>query len=433
MSADTAIEMKMAEVNDIATRLGVGQYVGTDRMSAVEAIVAEWAVASEGADLLGSESLWLDAKNEIERILSDMSLTQNSKHDLFLLGAAQSGVIPLQEVTEGLVEGWNKLLSIHATALEVMSDHDLRTIDRARDKALSMVPAFGTIEDKQRAIINSKQALEALEKTLIAASKGAESVAMKGEIASRMTTKEMILAEAKSAKKQSLIPYGDYQQIENLLGNGGIFSEQMSSIKEFSNDPKIILDQMDRVLDKAMSLLNREASQTTLAGGMFVSSGRQHRISQLGSTHNSGDGMRISGMENANYRGPTPQGAQSSGAFAISPFDSRSPNTHLVTNENHSSKQHKAAGKLAAMHAKKNEALYKSPFKTAGVVSNNPTHASVVTLGLGALGFHTLYKMFAVRQKFKYAERRDKRRSKKPISVADWSEPISDSPMASDL
>ena len=87
------------------------------------------------------------------------------------------------------------------TALEVMSDHDLRTIDRARDKALSMVPAFGTIEDKQRAIINSKQALEALEKTLIAASKGAESVAMKGEIASRMTTKEMILAEAKSAKK----------------------------------------------------------------------------------------------------------------------------------------------------------------------------------------------------------------------------------------
>ena len=149
MSADTAIEMKMAEVNDIATRLGVGQYVGTDRMSAVEAIVAEWAVASEGADLLGSESLWLDAKNEIERILSDMSLTQNSKHDLFLLGAAQSGVIPLQEVTEGLVEGWNKLLSIHATALEVMSDHDLRTIDRARDKALSMVPAFGTIEDSK--------------------------------------------------------------------------------------------------------------------------------------------------------------------------------------------------------------------------------------------------------------------------------------------
>ena len=239
MSADTAIEMKMAEVNDIATRLGVGQYVGTDRMSAVEAIVAEWAVASEGADLLGSESLWLDAKNEIERILSDMSLTQNSKHDLFLLGAAQSGVIPLQEVTEGLVGGWNKLLSIHATALEAMSDHDLRTIDRARDKALSMVPAFGTIEDKQRAIINSKQALEALEKTLIAASKGAESVAMKGEVASRMTTKEMILAEAKSAKKQSLIPYGDYQQIENLLGNGSIFSEQMSSKGDIANAPEL--------------------------------------------------------------------------------------------------------------------------------------------------------------------------------------------------
>ena len=239
-----------------------------------------------------------------------------------------------------------------------------------------------------------------------------------------MTTKEMILAEAKSAKKQSLIPYGDYQQIENLLGNGGIFSEQMSSIKEFSNDPKIILDQMDRVLDKAMSLLNREASQTTLAGGMFVSSGRQHRISQLGSTHNSGDGMRISGMENANYRGPTPQGAQSSGAFAISPFDSRSPNTHLVTNENHSSKQHKAAGKLAAMHAKKNEALYKSPFKTTGAISNYPNHVSGVVLGSVFFGFYFLNKMYGTHKKYKHADNLDKRRRNKAISAADWSLPV---------
>jgi hypothetical protein len=284
-----------------------------------------------------------------------------------------------------------------------------------------MVPAFGTIEDKQIAIANSKAALEGLEATLIASSKGAEAVAMKGEVAERMTTREMILAEAKSSKKQSLIPYGDYQQIENLLGKGSIFTEQMASIKQFSSDPSIILGQMDRVLDKAMSLLNREAAQTTLAGGMFVSSGRQHRISQLGSTHNSGDGIRVSGMENANYRGPTPQGAQSSNTSVFTPFDPRSPNTHLVTNEEHSSQRHKAAGKLAAMHEKKNEALYSSPMRTAGWTNNNPNHTTFGGIAVAGLGFYFISKMYATRQKYKFADKKMRRKRQTP--VMDWTAP----------
>ena len=364
----------MAEVNEIAARLGVERYLGSERMTPVEAVVAEWAVQAEGLDFMGQESLWLDAKGEIERILSDMSLTHNSKHDLFLLGAAQSGAISLHEVTAGLVDGWNKLLAIHAETIEGMSQHDLKTIDRARDSALSKVPAYGTIEDKQNAIASAKAALQALEATLVASSKKSEQAALKGEIAERMTTKSLLLAEAHAAKKQSLIPYGDYQQIENLLGNGSIFSDQMSAVGNFAHNPDIILDQMDRVLERATTILNRESGATTLAGGMFVSSNREHRISQLGSTTNKGDGMRISGNENANYRGPSPQGTFSTGAAGIQPFDARDPNAHKVSNETHASARHKAAGKLAAMHSKKNESLYSTPM--AGWVDNHPGYAT---------------------------------------------------------
>ena len=100
MANEAVIEQKMAEVSNIAVKLGVDRYLGTDRMNQVEAIVAEWAVQTEDSDILASESLWLDAKREIENILTDMSLTHNSKENLFLLGATQSGQIPLSDVSE---------------------------------------------------------------------------------------------------------------------------------------------------------------------------------------------------------------------------------------------------------------------------------------------------------------------------------------------
>ena len=405
MTSESAIENKMAQVNEIAARLGVDRYIGSERMNPVEAIVAEWAVQSEELDFMGQESLWLDAKNEIESILADMSLTHNSKHDLYLLGAVQSGAISLQEVTGGLTEGWNKLLSIHSETIKGMSEHDLRTIDRARDSALSKIPAYGTIEDKQNAIMASKAALQALEQTLVESSKKTEQVALKGKIAQRMTSKSLILAEAKSAKKQSLIPYGDYQQIENLLGSGSIFDDQMSSVSNFSHNPEIILEQMDRVLERATSILDREAGATALAGGMFVSSNRQHRISQLGSTSNMGDGMRLSGNENANYRGPSAHGTFSTGTTAPMPFDTRNnPNTHKVTNEIHTSNRHVAAGKLKAMHAKKSEALYSSPM-AGSWVDENPGYATLGSVGaLFVLGW-TVKGIVSGRRKSKVYEK----------------------------
>ncbi len=380
MTSEAAIEKKMSEVSDIAARLGVDRYLGTERMSTVEAIVAEWAVVAQGADLMGQESLWLDAKSEIENVLSNMSLTHNSKHDLYLLGASQSGAMPLDEVKSSLIDGWNKLLKIHAVALEGMSDHDLRTIDRARDSALSKIPVYGSIEDKQYAIASARESLLALEQTLVASSKGAEKAKMKGEIANRMTTKGMVLAEAKSAKKQALIPYGDYQEIQTLLGNGGVFDEQVKSIGDFAHSPEIILEQMDRVLERALSILNRESGATTLAGGMFVGSNRQQRISLLGSTSN-GDGFRVSGMENANYRGEvSPYGAVSNSFKTSTPFDARNPGSHKVSTETHGPIKHKAAGKLAAMHAKKNEALYSAPM--GGVPNNILASGTIIGLGL---------------------------------------------------
>ena len=68
MANEAVIDQKMAEVSNIAVKLGVERYLGTDRMNPIEAIVAEWAVQTEDADILGKESLWLDAKREIEHI-----------------------------------------------------------------------------------------------------------------------------------------------------------------------------------------------------------------------------------------------------------------------------------------------------------------------------------------------------------------------------
>ena len=73
MTSESAIQNKMGQVNEIEARRGVDRYIGSERMNPVEAIVAEWAVQSEELDFMGQESLWLDAKNEIETILADMS------------------------------------------------------------------------------------------------------------------------------------------------------------------------------------------------------------------------------------------------------------------------------------------------------------------------------------------------------------------------
>ncbi len=137
---------------------------------------------------------------------------------------------------------------------------------------------------------------------------------------------------------------------------------------------------MDRVLERALSILNRESGATTLAGGMFVGSNRQQRISLLGSTSN-GDGFRVSGMENANYRGEvSPYGAVSNSFKTSTPFDARNPGSHKVSTETHGPIKHKAAGKLAAMHAKKNEALYSAPM--GGVPNNILASGTIIGLGL---------------------------------------------------
>jgi hypothetical protein len=162
----------------------------------------------------------------------------------------------------------------------------------------------------------------------------------------------------------------------NLVGDGGVFFDQVNTIGNFAHDPSIIIEQIDRVLDRALAILSRESNATTLAGGMFVDSERQHRISNLGATTNTGDGMRISGNDNANYRGgPTPFAAGA--PVALIPFDTRAdPNAHKVSVENHSSLPHKAAGKLQAKHDKKNEGLYRTGMGSSWI-TNNPGYTTL--------------------------------------------------------
>jgi len=129
-----------------------------------------------------------------------------------------------------------------------------------------------------------------------------------------------------------------------------------------------------------MSILERESqATTTLAGGMFVTSERQQRISNLGSTLNTGDGMRISGSENKNYRMGYGGGNTTSNT-SIAPFDTRAPAMHKVSEESHTMNKHKAAGRLNAIHAKKNEGLYKTGFGNSWS-NKHPTHTTAIAVG----------------------------------------------------
>ena len=391
MLGEAAIGNKQKEVDNIAARLGVERYIGTERMAPVEAIVGEWAVQAENQDLMTQESLWLDAKDEIERIMTDMSLSHNSAHDIFLLGAAQSGAMPFDDVRSSFVDAWGKMLSIHQESLATLTDHDLRTIDRSQSKALSQIPNYGTIQDKQRAIETAKAAIQELEEILKQVTSRTEGARMKGEIASRETSRAMIIAEAKSGKRRSLIPKGDYEEIMNLVGKTGdsLFSQQLSTVQEFGHSPEIILTEMDRTLAKAVEVLERESDTTTLAGGFRgVTDPRQHRISALGATvkSNNGDGIHLSRTNNPEYRGNASHGASTTNIPGMSMFDSRGgvdPAKHRVTSsEKQLSSPYTNTTAFVKKHAAKNEGLYRDGY--GGVVSNyahqNPVMSGLVTM-----------------------------------------------------
>jgi hypothetical protein len=317
MSDAALLESKQKEVENMAARLGVEDYLGTERTGQVKAILAEWAVLAEGTDFLTQESLWLDAKEEIENLLTDIALTHNAKHEMFLLGAAQAGVISLDEVRTGFIEAWNRLMMQYRIGISLQPDRTLTNFDRERDKVLASIPIYGTIEDKQEATTMATRAVRELEGRLIQIADRGENQRLQATIAEKETTRSMILAEAEAGRRENTMPHGDYKQLQMLVGrsSNSLYEGQLLSLKRFQQKPELALDQMDRSIDKAMRILDHERDRAGWLE-MFVTTERQDQLSGLGNRgSNTGDGIRAPSTMNLASRvkvlgpGGHPQGA----------------------------------------------------------------------------------------------------------------------------
>ena len=143
--ADTSlVTNKKSEVRQLAKKYGVESYLGTQRLEMADAYIQMWAKDAESMDSLEASSSWIDAKSEIEDMMASLSLEQNSKSSLYLLGASATGQINFDEVRLAYIEGWNTLMEQYGGAIAPMNQVNMGKLERVRDRFLQQLPAFGT-------------------------------------------------------------------------------------------------------------------------------------------------------------------------------------------------------------------------------------------------------------------------------------------------
>lgn len=300
MAESAAVNQKKAEVRDLARKYGVESYLGTEKLEMANAYVNMWANDSKGMDSLAANSMWLDAKADIEDVMANLSLQQNSKTDLFLLGSSVTGQVSMAEVASAYTDGWNTLMEQYAQGIGSMNDVQMGNLTRQRDRFLAMMPEYGDAQSKvefSKMASNELSNIEAQLQQALANSKVNEG---KIELAKRETTRTMILSEAKSGKKSGRIPVNVYQEIENLVGRkNSLFDGQVKSVHLFASDPTTLYSEMDRVLQKANLLLSTQENAFSLAG---ISKSHDPRYKNfratMGATGNIGDGLRVVNVQN---------------------------------------------------------------------------------------------------------------------------------------
>ena len=124
MDGNGVVAAKKNEVLEIAKKYGVERYIGTDRLAITDVLVATWAEDVAKDDPLTSHSKWVETKSEIEDIIANTALENNSRQSLYLLGAAQTGQVSLNEVKTAYVEGWNTLMAQYSEAIAMMAESD---------------------------------------------------------------------------------------------------------------------------------------------------------------------------------------------------------------------------------------------------------------------------------------------------------------------
>lgn len=304
MADSSAVLQKKSEIREMAQKYGVEQYLGTQKLEMADAYIQMWAKDSQDMDSLEANSAWIDTKAEIEDMMADISLTQNTKSDLYLLGASATGQVNFAEVQEAYVNGWNTLLQQYGEAIASIDQVAMTNLARSRDRFLAELPQFGTPQEKVAFSTQAANELRNVEATLQQMLSNSKIKDGKIELAKRETTRTMILAEAKTGLSTGRLPVQVNQEIQNLVGRGNsLFAGQVKSMKLFKNDPDILFQEMDRVLQKANLLLRTQEQQFSLAGISTNHSPVYKNYSQTtGSLGPIGDGLRVVKTQNMIYQ-----------------------------------------------------------------------------------------------------------------------------------
>lgn len=302
--ADTSlVTNKKSEVRQLAKKYGVESYLGTQRLEMADAYIQMWAKDAESMDSLEASSSWIDAKSEIEDMMASLSLEQNSKSSLYLLGASATGQINFDEVRLAYIEGWNTLMEQYGGAIAPMNQVNMGNLERVRDRFLHQLPAFGTPNEKVQYSKLASNELRAVEGQLQQEFSNTRVNQGKMELAKRETTRTMILSEAESGFKSGRMPPQMYQEITTLIGRkNSLFEGQIKSMSLFKNEPNALFAEMDRVLQKASLMLSTQENAFSLAGTSKPNDPSYKRFrNAVATTGPIGDGLRVVKAQNMIY------------------------------------------------------------------------------------------------------------------------------------
>lgn len=301
MDGSGLIASKKSEVVEIAKKYGVERYIGTDRLAITDVLVKTWAEDVAKDDPLLSNTKWIETKSEIEDIIANTALQNNSRQSLYLLGAAQTGKVSLNEVKTAYVSGWNTLLEQYATVIGQMDQYQLMDLERSRDRYLASIPDYGAIAEKNFHSTAAARSLAETEQTLIQIKTNSTIGAARNDLAQRETTRSLLLSEAEAGMQDGGLTPGQYKQVISLIGRkDSLYEGQIASLNQFANNLETLMAQIDRTLRKAGQIVSNKESRYALAGvSGFVSDPRTQNMNQiLGRIGMTGDGIRSVKMEN---------------------------------------------------------------------------------------------------------------------------------------
>jgi hypothetical protein len=300
MGREALAEGKEVEVRNLATKYGVDRYLGTEKLAIIEVLVKTWADDVSKDDPLTRSTKWLEAKSEIEDVLADVAISSNTRETMYLLGGTATGKVSLEEVRAAYTNGWNTLMRQYSSTVGAMSQESIVELERNRERFLSTMPLYGTIEEKRMMTGAATQALSQVEALLVSIGTEAHVDKTRINLGQKETTRSMLLAQAEAGLKSGALTPMDYQQVQNLIGRGeSLFKGQLSTIGQYGNDVPSLLGEMNRTLTRASDVLGRQEHRYAMAGFGFVTDPKMNELRQArGRVGSTGDGIHAPTAQN---------------------------------------------------------------------------------------------------------------------------------------